>query len=182
MPLNLVQSGRDVPDEVNVIIEIPLRSDPVKYEVDKDTGAVFVDRFMGTPMHYPCNYGYVPHTLSEDGDPADVLVVTPYPLISGSVIRCRPVGMLAMTDDGGPDAKILAVPIDALTDLYRDVRTYRDLPESLLAQIAHFFDHYKDLEAGKWVKIEGWRGPDEAKAELLDCLKRYQAEPDKPQF
>lgn len=182
MPLNLVKSGRDVPDEVNVVIEIPLRSDPVKYEVDKDTGAVFVDRFMGTAMHYPCNYGYVPHTLSEDGDPADVLVVTPYPLISGSVIRCRPVGMLAMSDDAGPDAKILAVPIDALTDLYRGVSTFRDLPESMLAQIAHFFEHYKDLETGKWVKIEGWFGPDEAKAEILDSVKRYQAEPDKPQF
>jgi inorganic pyrophosphatase len=182
MPLNLVTSGHDVPDDVNVVIEIPLRSDPVKYEVDKDTGAVFVDRFMGTAMHYPCNYGYVPHTLSEDGDPADVLVVTPYPLINGSVIRCRPVGMLGMTDDAGPDAKILAVPIDSLTDLYRGVSSFRDLPESLLGQIAHFFDHYKDLEAGKWVKIDGWLGPEEAKAEILASVERYRAAPDKPKF
>lgn len=182
MPLNLVSPGRDVPNDVNVIIEIPFGSDPVKYEVDKDTGAVFVDRFMGTAMHYPCNYGYVPHTLSEDGDPADVLVVTPYPLISGSVIRCRPVGMLAMTDEAGPDAKILAVPIDSLTDLYRSVDSFRDLPASLLAQIAHFFDHYKDLESGKWVNIEGWLGPEEAKAEIVDSVERYRAAPDKPQF
>jgi inorganic pyrophosphatase len=182
MPLNLVTSGHDVPNDINVIIEIPFHSDPVKYEVDKDTGAVFVDRFMGTAMHYPCNYGYVPHTLSEDGDPADVLVITPYPLISGSVIRCRPVGMLSMTDEGGPDAKILAVPIDPLTDLYRGVNSFRDLPESLLAQIAHFFEHYKDLEAGKWVKVDGWLALDEAKAELLACIARFQAEPEKPQF
>ena len=182
MPLNLVTPGHDVPDDVNVIIEIPFRSDPVKYEVDKDTGAVFVDRFMGTAMHYPCNYGYVPHTLSEDGDPADVLVVTPYPLISGSAIRCRPVGMLSMSDEAGPDAKILAVPIDSLTDLYRNVRSFDDLPASLLAQIAHFFEHYKDLEAGKWVKIDGWLGPDAAKAEILACVERFRAAPDKPQF
>ena len=182
MPLSLVTPGHDVPNDVNVVIEIPLRSDPVKYEVDKDSGAVFVDRFMGTAMHYPCNYGYVPHTLAEDGDPADVLVVTPYPLISGSVIRCRPVGMLSMTDDAGPDAKILAVPIDSLTDLYRGVDSFRDLPQSLLAQIAHFFDHYKDLEAGKWVNIEGWLGPEEAKAEIVASIERYKASPDKPQF
>jgi len=182
MPLNLVTSGHDLPNDINVIIEIPLRSDPVKYEVDKRTGAVFVDRFMVTAMHYPCNYGYVPHTLSEDGDPADVLVVSPYPLISGSVIRCRPVGMLNMTDDAGPDPKILAVPIDALTDLYRGVKSPGDLPASLLAQIAHFFEHYKDLEKGKWVKIDGWLGPEEAKAEILACVARFKAEPDKPKF
>ncbi len=182
MPLNLVTPGQDVPNNVNVIIEIPMRSDPVKYEVDKDTGAVFVDRFMGTAMHYPCNYGYVPHSLGEDGDPVDVLVATPYPLISGAVIRCRPVGMLNMTDDSGPDAKILAVPIDSLTDLYRGVASFRDLPGSVLAQIAHFFEHYKDLEAGKWVKVEGWLGPKEAKAEILASIARYQAEPEKPQF
>ena len=182
MPLNLVTSGHDVPNDVNVIIEIPCGGDPVKYEVDKNTGAVFVDRFMGTAMRYPCNYGYVPHTLSEDGDPADVLVVTPYPIISGSVVRSRPVGMLAMTDDGGPDAKILAVPIDALTALYQGVRSFRDLSESMIAQITHFFEHYKDLEAGKWVKIDAWLGPDEAKAEILASIERYRAEPDKPQF
>jgi len=182
MPLGLVTPGRDVPDDVNVVIEIPFRSDPVKYEVDKDTGALFVDRFLGTAMHYPCNYGYIPHTLSEDGDPADVLVVTPYPLISGSVIRCRPVGMLSMTDESGPDVKVLAVPAGDLTDQYRDVASYRDLPGSLLDQIAHFFDHYKDLEAGKWVEIEGWLGPEEARGEILGCIRRYREVPDKPQF
>ena len=172
MPLNLVTSGHDVPNDINVVIEIPFHSDPVKYEVDKKTGAVFVDRFMGTAMHYPCNYGYVPHTLSEDGDPADVLVITPYPLISGSVIRCRPVGMLSMTDDGGPDAKILAVPIDPLTDLYRGVSSYRDLPESLVAQIAHFFEHYKDLEPGKWVRIGHWGDSNEAREMITAAITR----------
>jgi inorganic pyrophosphatase len=182
MRLDLVTPGNDVPVDINVIIEIPFRADPVKYEVDKDTGAMFVDRFMGTAMHYPCNYGYVPNTLCEDGDPADVLVVTPYPLISGSVIRCRPVGVLAMTDESGPDAKILAVPVDGLTDLYRSVHSFRDLPESLLSQISHFFEHYKDLEPGKWVKTDGWRGPEEAKGEIVAAVKRYETAPDKPQF
>ncbi|MEM7255541.1 MAG: inorganic diphosphatase, partial [Pseudomonadota bacterium] len=154
MAFDLISSGAGVPSDINVVIEIPADSDPVKYEVDKDSGAIFVDRFMGTAMHYPCNYGYVPQTLSEDGDPIDVLVVTPHPLISGSVIRCRPVGMLKMTDEAGPDAKILAVPGDKLTDLYSTVDSVRDLPTSLIAQIAHFFEHYKDLEPGKWVKTE----------------------------
>lgn len=163
-----------MPSDINVVIEIPADSDPVKYEVDKDSGAIFVDRFMGTAMHYPCNYGYVPQTLSEDGDPIDVLVVTPHPLISGSVIRCRPVGMLKMTDEAGPDAKILAVPGDKLTDLYSTVDSVRDLPTSLIAQIAHFFEHYKDLEPGKWVKTEGWVGVNEAHAEVLAGIERYQ--------
>ena len=182
MILDRVSPGSDVPNDINVIIEIPSHSDPVKYEVDKETGAMFVDRFMNTAMFYPCNYGYIPHTLSDDGDAADVLVVTPTPLISGSVIRCRPLGMLNMTDDGGPDAKILAVPIDSLTDLYQGVDSFRDLPGSMLAQISHFFEHYKDLEAGRWVKIDGWVGPEEAKAEILASIARYQAEPEKPQF
>ena len=182
MRLDLVTPGRDVPVDINVIIEIPYRSDPVKYEVDKDTGAMFVDRFMGTAMHYPCNYGYVPHTLCEDGDAVDVMVITPYPLISGSVIRCRPVGVLSMTDEAGPDAKVLAVPIDSLTDLYRNVHSIKDLPRSMLDQIAHFFEHYKDLEAGKWVRIEGWLGPEEAKAEIIAAVRCYQSAPEKPNF
>ena len=173
MPLQQISPGDSMPAEVNVIIEIPLRSDPVKYEVEKSTGAVFVDRFMGTAMHYPCNYGYVPQTLAEDGDPVDVLVVSPYPLISGAVIAVRPVGMLAMTDESGPDAKVLAVPIDRLTDLYRHVDTVRDLPPSLLDQIRHFFEHYKDLEPGKWVRSEGWRGADEAKREIVASVERF---------
>lgn len=182
MNLDKVGSGRDVPNDVNVIIEIPAHSEPVKYEVDKETGAMFVDRFMGTAMHYPCNYGYIPHSLCEDGDPLDVLVITPMPVISGSVIRCRPVGMLQMEDEKGPDAKVLAVPLDSLTDLYRGVDSPRDVARSVLQQIEHFFDHYKDLEPGKWVKITGWVGPEEAKAEILASVQRFRAAPDKPAF
>lgn len=182
MNLDRVDSGRDVPNEVNVIIEIPAHSDPVKYEVDKQTGAMFVDRFMNTAMYYPCNYGYIPHTLSEDGDPVDVLVVTPHALISGSVIRCRPVGMLKMTDESGVDAKVLAVPADKLCTLYRGVKETGDLPELLLNQIAHFFEHYKDLEANKWVKVEGWVDAEAAKTEIMASVQRYAAEPEKPFF
>lgn len=173
MNLDRVKPGRDVPNDINVIIEIPYKSDPVKYEVDKETGAMFVDRFMNTAMFYPCNYGYVPCTLSEDGDPVDILVVSPYLLISGCVIRCRPVGMLCMTDESGVDTKILAVPIDKLSTLYRHVKTVEDLPAQLLATIKHFFEHYKDLEEGKWVKVENWVGPEEAKREIMNSVKRY---------
>ena len=161
---------------------IPAHSDPVKYELDKETGAMFVDRFMNTAMHYPCNYGYVPHTLSNDGDPVDVLVLTNYPLIPGSVIKCRPVGVLKMTDESGDDAKILAVPIDKVSRQYRSVQDFRDLPEVVLDQISHFFQHYKDLDEGKWVRIAGWGGPDEAKAEILASVKMYQDAPKKPNF
>ncbi|HEY5601630.1 MAG TPA: inorganic diphosphatase [Gammaproteobacteria bacterium] len=182
MNLDRVSSGNNVPDDVNVIIEIPAHSDPVKYEVDKETGAMFVDRFMNTAMYYPCNYGYVPHTLSEDGDPVDVLVVAPHPLISGSVIRCRPVGMLKMTDESGVDAKILAVPIDKLCVLHRKVKEADDLPKPLLEQITHFFAHYKDLEANKWVKVEGWVGAEQAKAEIIAGVERHKVAPKKPCF
>jgi len=182
MNLDRVTSGKDVPHDINVIIEIPSHSDPVKYEVDKETGAMFVDRFMNTAMHYPCNYGYIPHTLSEDGDPVDVLVVTPVPLISGSVIRCRPIGMLRMTDEAGPDAKLLAVPIDKLCTLYRQVQKAEDMPAQLIAQIAHFFAHYKDLEPNKWVKVEGWADGNAAKAEILAGMARFQSAKDKPFF
>jgi inorganic pyrophosphatase len=182
MNLDRVTSGHDVPNEINVIIEIPSHSDPVKYEVDKETGAMYVDRFMTTAMHYPCNYGYVPHTLSKDGDPVDVLVPTPVPLISGSVVACRPVGVLKMTDESGDDAKILAVPIDKLCKAYRKVQGFRDLSPVILDQIAHFFEHYKDLDEGKWVRVEGWAGVDEAKEEILDSVKMYQNAPEKPNF
>ncbi len=175
MNLEKVTAGKNVPDEINVIIEIPAHSNPVKYEVDKDTGAMFVDRFMSTPMFYPCNYGYVPQTLSEDGDPVDVLVVTPIPLINGSVIRCRPVGILNMTDEAGRDGKVVAVPVAKLSNLYDDVKSINDLPAPLLAQIGHFFEHYKDLEAGKWVKVEAWGDIDEAKAEINDSVARFGA-------
>jgi inorganic pyrophosphatase len=178
MILDRVSSGKNIPNDINVVIEIPSHSDPVKYEVDKETGAMFVDRFMGTAMHYPCNYGYVPQTLSEDGDPVDVLVVTPIPVISGSVIRVRPLGMLCMSDEAGQDSKIIAVPIDKLSSLYSHMKSVRDLPRSLLDSIAHFFDHYKDLEPGKWVKIEGWVDTEEAKQEILDSIERYNAAAD----
>ena len=182
MNLDKVSSGQNLPNEFNVIIEIPAESDPVKYELDKETGAMFVDRFMSTAMHYPCNYGYVPHTLSQDGDPVDVLVLTPYPLISGSVITCRPVGVLTMTDESGDDAKVLAVPTDNLYKGYQQVNTFRDLPAHLLSQIAHFFEHYKDLDEGKWVRVGGWKGIDEAKQEIMDSIKMYLDAPEKPNF
>ncbi|MFN2350099.1 MAG: inorganic diphosphatase [Thioalkalivibrio sp.] len=182
MNLDRVDSGLDVPNNINVIIEIPAHSDPVKYEVDKETGAMFVDRFMNTAMHYPCNYGYVPHTLSDDGDPVDVLVLTPVPLIFGSVVRCRPVGVLKMTDESGDDAKVLAVPIDKLCKVYRSVQDFRDLPPMILEQIAHFFEHYKDLDEGKWVRVDGWYGIDEAKEEILKSVQMYRDAPKKPKF
>jgi inorganic pyrophosphatase len=182
MNLDRVSSGRDVPNEINVIIEIPAHADPVKYELDKETGAMFVDRFMSSAMHYPCNYGYVPHTLSKDGDPVDVLVVTPVPLISGSVIRCRPVGVLKMTDEAGDDAKILALPIDELCKSYHHLKDYKDFPQDRLDTIAHFFEHYKDLDEGKWVRVDSWGGVDEAKQEILDSLQMYQDAPEKPNF
>ncbi len=167
---------------LSIIIEIPAHADPVKYELDKETGAMFVDRFMSTAMHYPCNYGYVPHTLSKDGDPVDVLVVTPVPLISGSVIRCRPVGVLKMTDEAGDDAKVLAIPIDKVSKSYRHLNDYTDFPQDRLETIAHFFEHYKDLDEGKWVRVEGWGDIDEAKQEILDSLQMYQDAPEKPNF
>ncbi len=182
MNLDRVKPGNNVPDEINVIIEIPSHADPVKYEVDKETGAMFVDRFMNTAMHYPCNYGYVPHTLSDDGDPVDVLVVTPVPLISGSVIRCRPVGILEMEDEAGLDAKILAVPIDKICVMYRHASEPDDMPIVLLKQISHFFEHYKDLEPNKWVKIKGWGGSETAKKEINESVKRHQDAPEKPVF
>lgn len=182
MALDQVPSGSDLPNEINVIIEIPKDADPVKYEVDKDTGAIFVDRVLTTPMRYPCNYGYVPHTLCGDGDPLDVLVVMPVPLIPGSVIRCRPVGLLKMTDEAGSDEKLIAVPISKVFPGYRDIATVRDLPELTLDRIAHFFAHYKDLEKGKWVKIEGWRDTAEAKQFVTDSIARFEAAPDKPKF
>ncbi|MHA4870635.1 inorganic diphosphatase [Duganella sp. PWIR1] len=174
MSLNKVSSGKDLPNDFNVIIEIPMNADPIKYEVDKESGAIFVDRFMGTAMHYPCNYGYVPNTLSADGDPVDVLVITPFPLIPGVVVRCRPIGVLKMTDEAGEDAKVLAVPVDKVLSIYSHWQKPEDLNELRLRQIQHFFEHYKDLEKGKWVKIEGWHGPEAAKEEILAGVANYQ--------
>jgi len=175
MSLHNVTPGDRAPDEFNVIIEIPMNADPIKYEVDEATGALFVDRFMGTAMHYPCNYGYIPQTLSDDGDPCDVLVLSPVALLTGVVVRSRPIGMLKLDDEAGGDSKILAVPIDKLSSLYRDVQSPRDLPPLMTAQIAHFFEHYKDLEPGKWVRVGSWVGAEEAKQEILDSVKRFKA-------
>ncbi|MDZ4813719.1 MAG: inorganic diphosphatase [Pseudomonadota bacterium] len=182
MGLELVPTGRDVPHDVNVIIEIPMNSEPVKYEVDKVSGAIFVDRVLTTPMRYPCNYGYIPHTLSGDGDPADVLVVMPVPLIPGCVIRVRAIGQLNMTDEAGEDTKIIAVPVSKVFSAYDNIRTLDELPELTRDRIEHFFAHYKDLEKGKWVKISGWSGPEAAMAEILRSVERYQNAPHKPNF
>lgn len=182
MPLMKVSSGKDIPNDINVVIEIPAFSDPVKYEIDKHTGALMVDRFMGTSMQYPTNYGYIPHSLSDDGDPVDVLVITPAPLLSGCVVSCRPIGVLKMRDEAGEDAKVLAVPLEKLTQFYNRVKSYDDIPEDKLAKIAHFFEHYKDLEEGKWVKIEGWFGREHAQEEIIASIKRYNSTVDKPLF
>ncbi|HUY01705.1 MAG TPA: inorganic diphosphatase [Rhodocyclaceae bacterium] len=182
MGLDRVPPGKDLPNDFNVVIEIPMRSDPIKYEVDKDSGAIFVDRFMSTAMHYPCNYGYIPHTIAGDGDPVDVLVMAQFPLPPGVVVRCRPIGMLAMEDEAGEDAKVLAVPVDKLTQMYRSVQAPRDLPQILLDQIAHFFEHYKDLEPGKFVKVKGWVGAEEAKKEIMNGVDRYRVAKEKPAF
>lgn len=182
MALNNVPSGKSLPDDFNVIIEISAHSEPVKYEVDKESGAIFVDRFMSTAMHYPCNYGYIPHTISGDGDPVDVLVVSQFALPPGVVVRCRPIGMLKMIDEAGEDAKLLAVPVSKLTTLYNNIKTLQDLPQSLLNQIAHFFEHYKDLEPGKFVKVEGWVGLEEARGEIMSGVATYQAAKDKPAY
>ena len=176
MSLDNVNPGSKVPEEFNVIIEIPMNADPVKYEVDKATGAIFVDRFMSTSMHYPTNYGYVPKTISGDGDPVDVLVVTPVPLIPGVVVTCRAIGILKMQDEAGEDGKILAVPTDKILSIYSQWQKPEDLNPLRLKTIAHFFEHYKDLEPGKWVKIKGWEGPEVAHQEILTGIDRYQKE------
>src|SRR5438046_2903979 len=182
MNLDRVGSGRELPNDFNVIIEIPMNADPIKYEVDKASGAIFVDRFMSTAMHYPCNYGYIPHTISGDGDPVDVLVVSQFALPPGVVVRCRPVGMLQMTDEAGVDAKLLAVPVDKLTTMYSHVVSYLDFPPIVLDQIAHFFAHYKDLEAGKFVNVEGWVGVEQAKQEIMAGVRQYNEAAEKPAY
>jgi inorganic pyrophosphatase len=175
MSLNIVSPGQDAPNTFNVVIEIPMNGDPVKYEVDKATGAIFVDRFMSTSMHYPTNYGYVPQTLSGDGDPVDVLVITPVPLIPGVVVPCRPIGILKMEDEAGIDGKVLAVPIDKILSIYTQWQKPEDLNPMRLKTISHFFEHYKDLEEGKWVKILGWEGPDAARQEVAEGVANYLA-------
>jgi len=166
MDINKISVGENAPWDVNVIIEVPAGTEPVKYEIDKDSGALFVDRIMHTSMRYPCNYGFIPHTLADDGDPADVLLANRTPIMPGAVVRCRPLGVLIMEDEAGMDEKILMVPVDKLHPFYTGVKSYEELPQIFLDQVAHFFEHYKDLEKGKWVKVVGWEGPEKA-AELI---------------
>ena len=170
MGFEAITPGKKAPDEVNVVIEIPQGGEPIKYELDKDTGAIFVDRILSTSMRYPCNYGYIPNTLCGDGDPADVLVVMNSPLIPGCVVKCRPIGVLKMTDESGEDAKLLAVPVSKTTKLFDNIKSYKDLPEIQIKQIAHFFERYKDLEEGKWVRVDGWEDADAAKQEIIDAI------------
>jgi inorganic pyrophosphatase len=172
MDLSKISAGQNPPSDINVVIEIPAGGAPVKYEIDKSSGALFVDRFLHTAMFYPGNYGFVPHTLSEDGDPCDVLVISAVPVISGAVVRCRPVGALIMQDQAGPDEKIIAVPVDALHPFHTGVRSYRDLPEIALQQIAHFFEHYKDLEPDKWTRIGEWVDAAAAEGLIAEGIKR----------
>ena len=174
MAIMAVGPGRNVPDEVNAIIEIPMDADPIKYEVDKASGAIFVDRILSTPMRYPCNYGYIPQTLCGDGDPIDVLIVMPIALIPGSVIACRPVGLMAMTDENGEDTKIIAVPVTRVFPAYENIQSIDDVPETTRARIQHFFEHYKDLEKGKWVRLDGWRDADAAREEIMRSIAAYQ--------
>jgi len=176
MRLDAIKPGNNPPEDVNVVIEVPVGGEPIKYEMDKASGALVVDRFLYTPMRYPGNYGFVPHTLSSDGDPIDVLVCNTRAIVPGGVINCRPVGVLVMEDDGGGDEKIIAVPSTKLTKRYDNVKTYSDLPKISVEQIEHFFAHYKDLEPGKWVKIKHWGHAEEAKTLISEALARAKSQ------
>jgi len=175
MFIDKIPVGKNPPHDINVIIEIPVGGEPIKYEVDKASGSLFVDRILQTEMRYPGNYGFIPHTLSEDGDPLDVLIANHRPIISGAVINCRPVGVLLMTDEAGGDEKILAVPVEKVSAVHKNIKTYKDLPEMLLRRFAHFFEHYKDLEEGKWVKIERWGDEAEAQTLIQKAIQRAAA-------
>jgi inorganic pyrophosphatase len=172
MDINKISIGADPPRDINALIEIPQGGVPVKYELDKESGALRVDRFLNTAMFYPGNYGFVPHTLSGDGDPVDVIVVVPSPIVAGAIVRVRPVGALLMKDEAGDDEKIIAVPVDKLHPFYSGVKSYKDLPITLVDQIAHFFQHYKDLEKGKWVTLARWAGPEEAADLIREGIRR----------
>jgi inorganic pyrophosphatase len=176
MSLATVTAGPALPDEINVVVEIPLNAEPVKYKVDRASGALFVDRVLSVPMRYPCNYGYVPDTLCGDGDPIDVVVVMPIALVPGAVITCRPIGLMAMVDEHGDDTKIVAIPVTRVFADYARYHSVSDLPETTRGRIEHFFTHYKDLEKNKWVRLEGWLGVDAAKAEILASSQRYATE------
>ncbi|WMY95621.1 MAG: inorganic diphosphatase [Arsenophonus sp.] len=173
MSLSNIPAGAAIPEDIYVIIEIPAHSHPIKYEINKIYDVIFVDRFVSTPMFYPCNYGYINNTISLDGDPIDVLVPTPYPLQSGVVIHCRPIGVLQMIDESGEDVKVIAVPHSKLTKQYENIQDINDFPELLRSQIQHFFEHYKDLEKNKWVKIKGWGNIDMAKNEIISSFNRF---------
>ncbi|WP_297444362.1 inorganic diphosphatase [Desulfurobacterium sp.] len=173
MDVKKIPPGKNVPEDIYAVIEIPQGSN-IKYEVDKESGTVFVDRFLFTPMFYPANYGFVPNTLADDGDPIDVLVISRAPVVPGSVIRCRPIGVLIMEDESGQDEKILAVPVDKLDLKYKAVKEITDLPEAVLNEIKHFFEHYKDLEPGKWVKLKEYKGSEEAKALIIKAVENYK--------
>ncbi|PAV25381.1 inorganic pyrophosphatase [Tamilnaduibacter salinus] len=173
MNFDNIPAGKNPPEDIFVAIEIPANSSPVKYEIDKDMGALLVDRFMATPMFYPCNYGFIPHTLADDGDPLDVLVIAPYPVQPGSIIRARPVGVLNMEDEAGGDAKLVAVPHDKLTKAYSDVKDVDDIPQLLRDQIQHFFENYKTLEPGKWVKVQNWDNADAARKAVEESVANY---------
>ena len=175
MNLDAIKIGKNPPEDINVIVEVAVGGEPIKYEMDKEAGTLVVDRFLYTPMRYPGNYGFVPHTLSDDGDPIDVLVANTRPIVPGAVINCRPVGVLKMEDDGGEDEKIIAVPSPKLTQRYANVHNYTDLPTITRDQIQHFFAHYKDLEPGKWVKIAGWGDAEEAQALIVAAIQRAKA-------
>jgi inorganic pyrophosphatase len=176
MDLQLIPAGKNPPKDIYAVIEIPQGGVPVKYEIDKQSGALFVDRFLHTAMFYPGNYGFIPHTLSSDGDPCDVLVASQVPVVPGAVVRCRPVGALLMEDEAGGDEKILAVPVDSLNPFYAGIRSYRDLPAIMCEQIAHFFQHYKDLEKGKWVTVVKWLDVDGAEQLIVDAIARAKAQ------
>jgi inorganic pyrophosphatase len=174
MRLDAIAIGMNPPEDVNVVIEVPIGGEPIKYEMDKAAGALVVDRFLHTPMRYPGNYGFVPHTLSQDGDPIDVLVANTRPIVPGAIINVRPIGVLKMEDDSGTDEKIIAVPMSKLTKNYEHVSTCADLPKVAQEQIQHFFEHYKDLESGKWVRMIGWGDADEAKQFIIEAIQREQ--------
>lgn len=174
MRIENISAGANPPEDINVIIEVPVGGQPVKYELDKDAGTVFVDRFLHTPMRYPCNYGFTPHTLSDDGDPIDVMVLGTSELVPGCVVRARPVGVLLMEDESGMDEKILAVPHAKLTPFYDDIKDYTDVQDVMLKRIQHFFEHYKDLEPNKWVKVQGWAGVERAHQLIQEAVARVQ--------
>ncbi|OKL44829.1 inorganic diphosphatase [Pseudovibrio exalbescens] len=179
MRIESIPVGKNPPEDVNVIIEVPVGGEPIKYEMEKESGAMFVDRFLYTPMRYPGNYGFVPSTLCGDGDPIDVVVVNQRPIVPGAVMNCRPIGVMVMEDESGQDEKIIAVPSTKLTRRYENVKSIEDLPEITIKQVEHFFEHYKDLEPNKWVRIAGIHGAEVAKRMIQESIERYKAEGDK---